>query len=87
MKTIFKRAAAWFLTALMILNCVPVYAQDTSTDYSGQQISLADYVEPRAVDDNSKISRSGSTWTIPIYFYQSGSTTLDIRVTDRKSVV
>ena len=44
MKTIFKRAAAWFLTALMILNCVPVYAQDTSTDYSGQQISLADYV-------------------------------------------
>ena len=81
MKTIFKRAAAWFLTALMILNCVPVYAQDTSTDYSGQQISLADYVEPRAVDDNSKISRSGSTWTIPIYFYQSGSTTLDIRVT------
>lgn len=81
MKTIFKRAAAWFLTALMILNCVPVYAQDTSTDYSGQQISLADYVSTAAeeVSDTTKISgttQSGTssktyTWNIPVYFYNN----------------
>lgn len=44
MKTIFKRAAAWLMAVMMIVNCIPVYAQDSSTDYSGQQISLADYL-------------------------------------------
>lgn len=48
MKTIFKRAAAWLMAVMMIVNCIPVYAQDSSTDYSGQQINLADLMTKEA---------------------------------------
>lgn len=77
MKTSFKRAAAWLLTVLMILSCVPALATESVTEMMEGSISLFDAVSTYDVDGGVSTLAIGKTETLDLEVGKSYTITSD----------
>ena len=86
MKTNGKRIAAWLMTVLLVLSCVPAYATDgkTVTETSQQTFSGENLISTLALDNGSTYATSSSIsyqtsgyWSIPVYYYCNNNGTYE----------
>ncbi|MGN1252876.1 MAG: Cna B-type domain-containing protein [Muribaculaceae bacterium] len=75
MKTNGKRIAAWLMTVLLVLSCVPAYATDglTVTETSVQTFSGVNLISTYATNDGSSLifDTSENNWQVPVYYFCS----------------
>lgn len=80
MKTNLKRIGAWALCFMLLLSCIPVSADDgvvETRDYSaGYSLDSALPTANYDVSFDSKISYSNGKWSVPVYYYLTGTTNL-----------
>lgn len=82
MKTNLKRIGAWALCFMLLLSCIPVSADDGTVqtrDFSaGYSLDSALPTANYDVSFDSKISYSFSDrrWSVPVYYYLTGTTNL-----------
>ena len=86
MKMNGKRIAAWMMTVLLVLSCVPAYATDgkTVTETSQQTFSGENLISTLALDNDSTYATSSSIsyqtsgyWSIPVYYYCKNNDTYE----------
>lgn len=80
MKTNLKRIGAWVLCFMLLLSCIPVSADDgvvQTRDFSaGYSLDGALPTANYDVSFDSKISYSNGKWSVPVYYYLTGTTNL-----------
>lgn len=75
MKTSFKRAAAWLLTVLMILSCVPALATGDVTDLMNGVVDLSNVVSTYDVDGDVSLLSIGEQDSITLTVGESKTVT------------